>query len=90
MQFQCQRSYPVGYQGMHDIISNMDGAVDHGLILCFAKTFDKVPNWRLIYKLDYYRIRWCTTKFHVLFLYLFVFSNSEINFGIVLENVETN
>ena len=81
---------------MHNIISNLDGAVDHGLMMGFAKTFDKVPYWRLIYKLKmacppiYKWINsWLTGHITINKIpYMFVFSNSEIYFGIVLENSE--
>ena len=50
-------------QFVHDIISNLDGAVNHGhkqtdlIIMDFAKAFDKVPHRRLLHELDYYGIR---------------------------------
>ena len=50
-------------QFVHDIISNLDGAVNRGhkqtdlIIMDFAKAFDKVPHRRLLHKLDYYGIR---------------------------------
>ena len=53
---------------VHDIISNLDGAVNRGLkqtdliIMDFAKAFDKVPHRRLLHKLDYYGIRGSTHK----------------------------
>ena len=53
---------------MHDIISNLDGAVNCGhkqtdlIIIDFAKAFDKVPHRRLLHKLDYYGIRGSTHK----------------------------
>ena len=53
---------------MHDIISNLDGAVNRGhkqtdlIIMDFAKAFDKVPHRRLLHKLDYYGIRGSTHK----------------------------
>ena len=55
-------------QFVHDIISNLDGAVNHGhkqtdlIIMDFIKAFDKVPNRRLLHKLDYYGIRGSTNK----------------------------
>ena len=51
---------------MHDIISNLDGAVNRGhkqtdlIIMDFAKAFDKVPHRRLLHKLEYYGIRGST------------------------------
>ena len=53
---------------MHDIISNLDGAVNRGhrqthlIIMDFAKAFDKVPHRRLLHKLDYNGIRGSTQK----------------------------
>ena len=53
---------------MHDIISNLDGAVNRGhkqtdlIIMDFAKAFDKVPHRRLLHKLEYYVIRGSTHK----------------------------
>ena len=53
---------------MHDIISNLDGAVNRGhkqtdlIIMDFAKSFDKVPHRRLLHKLEYYGIRGSTLK----------------------------
>ena len=50
-------------QFVHDIISNLDGAINHGhkqtdlTTMHFAKAFDKVPHKRLLHKLDYYGIR---------------------------------
>ena len=52
----------------HDIISNLDGAVNRGhkqtylIIMDFAKAFDKVPHRRLLHKLEYYWIRGSTHK----------------------------
>ena len=53
---------------MHDIISNLDGAVNRGhkqtdlIIMDFAKAFDKFPHRRLLHKLEYYVIRVSTHK----------------------------
>ena len=53
---------------MHDIISNLDGAMNLGhkqtdlIIMDFAKAFDKIPHRRLLHKLDYYGIRGSTLK----------------------------
>ena len=53
---------------MHDVISNLDGAVNRGhkqtdlIIMDFAKAFDKVPHRRLLHKFDYCGIRWSTHK----------------------------
>ena len=50
------------------MVSNLDGARDRGqkqtdvIIMDFAKTFDKVPQRRLLYKLDHYGIRGSTHK----------------------------
>ena len=50
-------------QCVHDIISNQDGAVNHGhkhtdlIIMNFPKAFDKAPYWWLLHKLHYYEIR---------------------------------
>ena len=55
-------------QFVHDIISNLDGAMNRGhkqtdlIIMDFAKAFDKVPHRRLLHKLDYYGIRGFTHK----------------------------
>ena len=55
-------------QFVHDIISNLDGAMNQGhkrtdlIIMDFAKAFDKVPHKRLLHKLDYYGIRGSTHK----------------------------
>ena len=55
-------------QFVHDIISNLDGAMNRGhtqtdlIIMDFAKAFDKVPHRRLLHKLDYYGIRGSTHK----------------------------
>ena len=55
-------------QFVHDIISNLDGAVNCGhkqtdlIIMDFAKAFDKVPHRRLLHKLEYYGIRGSTHK----------------------------
>ena len=53
---------------MHDIISNLDGAVNRGhkqtdlIIMDISKAFIKVPYRRLLHKLDYYGIRGSTHK----------------------------
>ena len=67
--FRSQRSCETQLvQFVHDIISNLDGAVNHGhkqtdlIIMDFAKAFDKVPHRRLLHKLDYYGIRGSTHK----------------------------
>ena len=55
-------------QFVHDIIGNLDGAVNRGhkqtdlIIMDFAKVFDKVPHRRLLHKLEYYGIRGSTHK----------------------------
>ena len=55
-------------QFVHDIISNLDGAVNRGhkqtdlIIMDSAKAFDKVPHRRLLHKLEYYGIRGSTHK----------------------------
>ena len=56
-------------QFVHDIISNLDGAMKRGhkpsdliIMADFAKAFDKVPHRRLLHKLDYYGIRGFTHK----------------------------
>ena len=55
-------------QFVHDIISNLDGAMNWGhkqsdlIIMDFAKAFNKVPHRRLLHKLDYYGIRGSTHK----------------------------
>ena len=67
--FRSQRSCETQLvQFVHDIISNLDGAVNRGhkqtdlIIMDFAKAFDKVPHSRLLHKLDYYGIRESTHK----------------------------
>ena len=67
--FQSQRSCKAQLvQFVHDIISNLDGAVNRGhkqtdlIIMDFAKAFDKVPHRRLLHKLEYYGIRGSTHK----------------------------
>ena len=58
----------VQVQFVHDIISNLDGAMNRGhqqtdlIIIDFAKAFDKVPHRRLLHKLEYYEIRGSTHK----------------------------
>ena len=61
--FRSQRSCETQLvQFVHDIISNLDGAVNRGhkqtdlIIMDFAKAFDKVPHRRLLHKLKYYGI----------------------------------
>ena len=55
-------------QFVHDIISNLDGAMNRGhkqtdlIIMDFANSFDKVPHRRLLHKLDYYGIPGSTHK----------------------------
>ena len=67
--FRSQRSCETQLvQFVHDIISNLDGAVNRGhkqtdlIIMDFAKAFDKVTYRRLLHKLDYYGIRGSTHK----------------------------
>ena len=55
-------------QLVHDIISNLDGAMNRGhkqtdlIILDFTKAFDRVQHRRLLHKLDYNGIRGSTHK----------------------------
>ena len=55
-------------QFYHDIVENLDGAYNRGhkqtdlIIMDFAKSFDKVPHRRLLYKLRYYGIRGATLE----------------------------
>ena len=55
-------------QSNHDIISNLDGAVNRGhkqtdlIKMDFARAFDKMPHRRLLHKLDYNKIRGSTHK----------------------------
>ena len=55
-------------QFVHDVISNLDGAMNRGykqtdlITMDFAKAFDKVSRMRLLHKLDYYGIRGSTNK----------------------------
>ena len=65
--FRSQRSCDTQLvQFVHDIISNLDEAVNPGheqtdlIIMDFEKAFDKVPHGRLLHKLDYYGIRGST------------------------------
>ena len=50
-------------QFYHDMVSNLDGALNRGhkqtdlIIMDFAKAFVKAPHVRLLYKLDFYEIR---------------------------------
>ena len=67
--FRSQRSCETQLvQFVHDIISNLDGAVNRGhmqtdlIIMDFAKAFDKVPHRRLLHKLKYYGFRGSTHK----------------------------
>ena len=67
--FRSQRSCETQLvQFVHDIFSNLDGAVNRGhkqtdlIIMDFAKAFDKVPHRRLLHKLEYYGIRGSTRK----------------------------
>ena len=67
--FRSQRSCETQLvQFVHDIISNLDGAVNRGhkqtdlIIMDFAKAFDKVPHRRLLHKLECYGIRGSTHK----------------------------
>ena len=67
--FQSRRSCETQLvQFVHDIISNLDGAMNRGhkqtdlIIMDFAKAFDKVPHRRLLHKLDYYGIPGSTHK----------------------------
>ena len=55
-------------QFVHDIINNLEGAVNRGhkqkdlIIMDLVKAFYKVPHRRLLHKLDYYGIRGSTHK----------------------------
>ena len=67
--FQRQRSCETQLvQFVHDIFSNLDGAVNRRLkqtdliLMDFAKDFDKMPYRRLLHKLDYYGLRGSTNK----------------------------
>ena len=67
--FRSQRSCETQLvQFYHDMVSNLDRALNPGhrqtdvIIMDFAKAFDKVPYRRLLYKLDFYRIRGCAHK----------------------------
>ena len=67
--FRSQRSCETQLvQFVHDIISNLDGAVNRVhkqtdlIIMDFAKAFDKVPHRRLLHKLENYGIRGSTHK----------------------------
>ena len=61
-------------QFVHDIISNLDWAVNSEhkqtdlIIIDFAKAFEKVPHRRLLHKLDYYGIRGSIHKWIILWL----------------------
>ena len=59
--FRSQRSCETQLvQLFHDLVSNMDRALNRNhrqtdvIIMDFARDFDKVPHWRLLYKLDYF------------------------------------
>ena len=67
--FRTQRSPETQLvQFVHDIIDNLDGAINWGhkqtdlITMDFAKAYDKVPHRRLLHKLDYYGIRESTNK----------------------------
>ena len=67
--FRSQRSCVTQLvQFVHNIISNLDGAMNRGhkqtdlIIMDFAKAFDKVPYRRLLHILNYYGIRGSTHK----------------------------
>ena len=67
--FRSQRSCETQLvQFVHNITSNLDGAVNRGhkqpdlIKMDFAKAFDKVPHRRLLHKLEYYGIRGSTHK----------------------------
>ena len=67
--FRSRRSFETQLvQFVHDIISNLDGAMNREhkqtdlIIMDFARAFDKVPHRRLLHKLDYYGIRGSTHK----------------------------
>ena len=55
-------------QLVQDIISDLDGAVNHGhkqtdlIIMDFTKVFDKVLHRRLLYKLEHYGNRGSTHR----------------------------
>ena len=52
----------------HDMVSNLDRVLKRNnrqtdvIIIDFEKAFDKVPHWRLLYKLDYFGLRGSTHK----------------------------
>ena len=82
--FRSQRSCETQLvQFVHDIISNLDGAVNRGhkqtdlIIMDFAKAFDKVPHRRLLHKLEYYGIRGST---HNINLYMYLWA-CRVNYG---------
>ena len=67
--FRSRRSCETHFvQFGHDIISNLDGAMNRGhkqtdlIIMDCTKAFAKVPNSRLLHKLVYYGIRGSTNK----------------------------
>ena len=73
--FRSQRSCKTQLvQFVHNIISNLDWAVNRGhkqkvlIIMDFAKAFDKVPHRRLLHKLDYYGIRGSNHKWIISWL----------------------
>ena len=64
----CETQFGPVCARLHDIISNLDWAVNRGqkqtdlINMDFAKAFDKVPHRRLLHKLEYYGIRGSTHK----------------------------
>ena len=66
--FRSQRSCETQLVQFHDLVSNLDRALNRNhrqtdvIIMDFAKAFDKVPRRRLLYKSDYYGIRGSTHK----------------------------
>ena len=55
-------------QFVHDIISNLDGAMNRGhkqtdlIIMDFANAYNNVPHGRLLHKLNYYGVQGSTHK----------------------------